>query len=122
MTPIIDLFVPVFFVMVDVSINLRAIDMTSGPFWAFAGTITIGAILSKIVSGVWAPGGIREKLSTGVAMVPRGEVGLIFAEVGKRNNIFNDTSYSVVVFVVALTTLMAPLMMRVVMKKELPPS
>jgi len=118
MTPIIDLFVPVFFVMVGVSINLRVIDMTSGAFWGFAGVLTIVAILSKVVSGVWAPGGFREKLSTGVAMVPRGEVGLIFAEVGKRSKIFDDAAYAVVVFVVALTTLLAPLAMRIIMKGD----
>lgn len=119
MTPIIDLFVPVFFVMVGVSINLREIDMTSGAFWGFAGVLTIVAVVSKIASGVWAPGGFREKLSTGVAMVPRGEVGLIFAEVGKRSKIFDDAAYAVVVFVVALTTLLAPLAMRYVMKNDM---
>ena len=118
MTPIIDLFVPVFFVMVGVSINLRVIDMTSGAFWGFAGVLTIVAVLSKMASGVWAPGGFREKLSTGVAMVPRGEVGLIFAEVGKRSKIFDDAAYAGVVFVVALTTLLAPLAMRYVMAKS----
>jgi Kef-type K+ transport system membrane component KefB len=48
-------------------------------------------------------------------MVPRGEVGLIFADVGKRSKIFDDTAYAAVVFVVALTTLLAPLAMRLVM-------
>jgi Kef-type K+ transport system membrane component KefB len=117
-TPIIDLFVPVFFVMVGVSIDLRAIDMTSGSFWAFAAVLTVVAVLSKMVSGLWAPGGLREKLSTGIAMVPRGEVGLIFAEVGKRSNIFDDAAYAGVVFVVALTTFLAPLSMRYVMTRE----
>ncbi|MDA8100894.1 MAG: cation:proton antiporter [Nitrospiraceae bacterium] len=117
MTPIIDLFVPVFFVMVGVSINLRAIDMTSGAFWGFAGVLTVVAVVSKMASGIWAPGGFREKLSTGIAMVPRGEVGLIFAEVGKRSAIFDDASYAVVVFVVALTTLLAPLAMRFMLRE-----
>jgi Kef-type K+ transport system membrane component KefB len=119
MTPIIDLFVPVFFVMVGVSINLKVIDMTSSAFWGFAGVLTISAVLSKMVSGVWAPGGFHEKLSTGIAMVPRGEVGLIFAEVGKRSRIFDDAAYAVVVFVVALTTLLAPLAMRLIMGGDL---
>ncbi len=118
MTPIIDLFVPVFFVMVGVSINLRVIDMSSGAFWSFAGVLTVVAVFSKMASGIWAPGGFREKLSTGVAMVPRGEVGLIFAEVGKRSKIFDDAAYAGVVFVVALTTLLAPLVMRVMIKEE----
>ncbi|MGE5172810.1 MAG: cation:proton antiporter [Betaproteobacteria bacterium] len=118
MTPVIDLFVPVFFVMVGVSINLRAIDMSSASFWAFAGTLTAAAVVSKMVSGIWAHGGFREKLSTGIAMVPRGEVGLIFAEVGKRSKIFDDAAYAVVVFVVALTTLLAPLAMRLMMRGD----
>lgn len=117
MTPIIDLFVPVFFVMVGVSINLSVIDMTSGAFWTFAAVLTVGAVLSKMISGIWAPGGYQEKLSTGIAMVPRGEVGLIFAEVGKRSGIFDDASYAVVVFVVAVTTLVAPLAMRAIMRE-----
>jgi Kef-type K+ transport system membrane component KefB len=116
MTPIIDLFVPVFFVMVGVSINLRIVDLTSPAFWGFAGVLLVVAVLSKMASGAWAPGGFHEKLSTGVAMIPRGEVGLIFAEVGKRSNIFDDAAYASVVFVVALTTLLAPLAMRVIMK------
>jgi Kef-type K+ transport system membrane component KefB len=117
-TPIIDLFVPVFFVMVGVSIDLRAIDMTSPAFWRFAGVLTIVAVLSKVASGIWAPGGLREKLSTGVAMVPRGEVGLIFAEVGKRSQIFDDETYAGTVFVVALTTLLAPLAMRYIIRSD----
>jgi len=116
MTPIIDLFVPVFFVMVGASINVRVIDATSGTFWAFAGTLTAAAILSKMASGIWVRGGWSCKLSTGMAMVPRGEVGLIFAEVGKRNGIFDDSVYAVVVFVVAVTTLLAPLALKPLMK------
>jgi Kef-type K+ transport system membrane component KefB len=118
MTPIIDLFVPVFFVMVGVSINLRMIDMSSRAFWLFAGVLTVVAVLSKMASGIWAPGGFREKLTAGIAMVPRGEVGLIFAEVGKRSKIFDDAVYAGVVFVVALTTILAPLAMRYVMAND----
>lgn len=47
--------------------------------------LTVVAITAKMVSGIWIKGSIRSKLSTGIAMVPRGEVGLIFAEVGKKN-------------------------------------
>jgi Kef-type K+ transport system membrane component KefB len=53
MTPIIDLFVPVFFVMVGVSLNLRLIDITSSSFWWFAGSLSAVAVLSKMASGVW---------------------------------------------------------------------
>ncbi|MFA5354150.1 MAG: cation:proton antiporter [Thermodesulfovibrionales bacterium] len=118
MKPIIELFVPVFFVMVGVSINLRVIDFSSPVFWQMASLLTAGAIAAKMVSGVWAKGDFREKLTTGIAMVPRGEVGLIFAEVGRRSGIFDEMIYAVVVFVVALTTLFAPLLLRFVAGKE----
>ena len=118
MKPIINLFVPIFFVVVGASINLRVIDFTSATFWYLAGLLTLGAIISKMVSGIWAEGNFRTKLSTGIAMVPRGEVGLIFAEVGKKSGIFDDMIYAVVVFVVALTTLFAPVALRFVMRGE----
>jgi Kef-type K+ transport system membrane component KefB len=116
MTPVIDIFVPVFFVMVGVSLNFRVIDVTSGQFWLFSGTLSVVAVLSKIASGLWVKGRWDCKMSTGMAMVPRGEVGLIFAEVGKRNRIFDDSLYAVIVFVVAVTTLLAPLVLRPLMK------
>ena len=118
MKPIIDLFVPIFFVIVGASINLKVIDFTSSTFWQIAGLLTVGAIIAKMLSGIWVKGGLRTKLSTGIAMVPRGEVGLIFAEVGKKSGIFDDTIYAVIVFVVALTTLFAPLLLRFVMRGE----
>jgi Kef-type K+ transport system membrane component KefB len=51
-------------------------------------------------------------------MIPGGEVGLILAGVGKKNGIFDDMIYSVVVFVVALTTLFVPGALRFVMRGE----
>ena len=44
----------------------------------------------------------------GMAMVPRGEVGLIFAELGRVSGIFDNEVYSAVVIVIAYTTLLAP--------------
>ncbi len=118
MKPIINLFVPIFFVVVGASINLRVIDFTSATFWYMAGLLTLGAIISKMVSGAWAVGNFRAKLSTGIAMVPRGEVGLIFAEVGKKSGIFDDMIYAVIVFVVVLTTLFAPVALRFIMRSD----
>lgn len=118
MKPIINLFVPIFFVAVGASINLKLIDFASATFWNMAGLLTVGAVLSKMASGIWASGNCRTKLSTGIAMVPRGEVGLIFAEVGKKSGIFDDMTYAVIVFVVALTTIFAPLSLRFVMRGE----
>lgn len=116
MKPIIDLFVPIFFVMVGVSLNFKVIDFSSLEFWSFAGALSAVAIAGKLVSGIWVKGSWNEKVSTGLAMVPRGEVGLIFAEVGKRSGAFDDTVYAVIVFLVAITTLLAPLVLRFSMR------
>lgn len=118
MKPIINLFVPVFFVVVGATINLKAIDFQSVTFWQMAGFLTSAAIITKMISGIWVKGSLMTKLSTGIAMVPRGEVGLIFAEVGKKSGIFNDLVYAIIVFLVALTTLVAPVLLRFVMKGE----
>ena len=48
----------------------------------------------------------------GLAMVPRGEVGLIFAELGRVSGIFNNEVYAAMVIVIALTTIVPPLIMK----------
>ncbi len=118
MKPIIDLFVPVFFVMVGVSINFRAIDFSDGRFWLIAATLTPLAMIGKAMSGIWAKGGFKTKALTGISMIPRGEVGLVFAQAGKTSGIFDDGIYAVVVFTVALTTLAAPLLLKAVPRKD----
>ncbi len=50
-------------------------------------------------------------------MLPRGEVGLIFAELGRQAKIYDDTLYAVVVFVVGTTTLMAPILLKVLLRR-----
>ena len=57
------------------------------------------------------------KLAVGLAMIPRGEVGLVFAEVGKSSNIFNQDVYAALTLVVAITTLIAPIALKYLYKK-----
>lgn len=118
MKPITNLFVPIFFVMVGVSIDLNAVDFTSGTFLGTVIILTVGAIITKMVSGVWFKGNWNDKFSAGIAMVPRGEVGLVFAEIGLRRGIFDKNIYTAVVFVVAFTSLFAPILLRIAMKKQ----
>jgi Kef-type K+ transport system membrane component KefB len=118
LAPIGELFIPVFFVMVGVSINLKVIDFASPAFWAFAGALSAVAFVTKVMSGVWVKGPVTRKLAVGVAMAPRGEVGLIFAQTGLLYRIFDDSVYASIVFVVALTTLAAPIFLKPLMRKE----
>lgn len=112
MQPIIHLFTPLFFVMVGLSLDLKSVDWSSVFIWVFSISIAAIAILGKMV-GPWF---IREtphrKIAIGMAMVPRGEVGLIFAELGRTANVFDAEVYAAMVIVIAYTTLFSPIWIR----------
>lgn len=109
MKPIIHLFTPIFFVMVGLSLNLRAIDFSSSTIWILSSLLLAGAIIGKLASGLLLPGENKfTRWAVGLAMIPRGEVGLIFAEVGKSASIFNDEVYAALILVIALSTLLPP--------------
>ena len=109
MKPIVHLFSPIFFVMVGLSLNLRSVDWSSGHIWALALSLLAVAIVGKLASGFFLPG---EKASSrwtiGIAMIPRGEVGLIFAELGRVSNILENEIYAALIIVIAVTTLLSP--------------
>jgi len=109
MRPVIQIFTPIFFVMVGLSLDLRHVDWSSAFIWVFSLTLTVAAILGKLL-GPWL---VRETIPTriaiGMAMVPRGEVGLIFAELGRTTEIFTPAVYAGMIIVITYTTLAAPL-------------
>jgi len=112
MKPIVHLFTPIFFVFVGLSLNLREIDWSSSFIWIFSLTLLLAAIVGKLVGAFF----IREtwpvRWVIGMAMIPRGEVGLIFAELGRVSGIFNNEIYAGMVIVIALTTLLPPFIMK----------
>jgi Kef-type K+ transport system membrane component KefB len=110
-------FVPVFFVNIGLHADLREI---SGPAWYFTLALTVVAIISKIAgSGLGAMlGGFdrRDALRLGVGMVSRGEVGLIVAAVALAQTLIQQETFSEIVFMVIIATLMTPVMLRAVYK------
>lgn len=118
LNPLIWLFTPIFFVYVGLQINLRAIDFTSPKFWILSFVLLLVAILTKLIAGFFVKGSRKEKLSIGLSMLPRGEVGLIFAEFGRISGIYDDNLYAVIIFVVALTTLIAPVALKNLWKEH----
>ncbi len=111
--PLVWVLTPIFFVYVGLQLNLRAIDFTSERFWILSFLILIVAIVGKVISGFFIRVPLREKLLIGFSMLPRGEVGLIFAEFGRQTGLYDDLLYAVVIFVVAITTLMAPVVLKI---------
>lgn len=110
--PLIWLFTPIFCVYVGLQINLKVINLASLDFWILSFVLLFIAIVTKLFAGFFIKGDLKEKLSVGFSMLPRGEVGLIFAEFGRISKIYNDELYAVIIFVVALTTLISPIVLK----------
>ena len=77
--------------------------------------LTVVAFVGKIVAGL-AAGKVRKAL-VGWGMVPRGEVGLIFATIGRGLGVVSDTTFSVIVIMIILTTLLTPPVLTFLLKK-----
>jgi Kef-type K+ transport system membrane component KefB len=109
MKPIVQLFTPIFFVTVGLSLDLRQVDWASAFVWLFSLSLAFVAIAGKIAGGYLL---YREhwlmRSAIGMAMVPRGEVGLIFAELGRTAGVFDDATYAAMILVIAYTTLFSP--------------
>jgi len=112
MRPIVQLFTPIFFVYVGLSLNLRDISWGSAFIWQFSLAMLTVAVIGKI-AGVYlikVPWAARWII--GLSMVPRGEVGLIFAELGRVSGIFNNEIYAGMIIVIATTTLIPPFVLK----------
>lgn len=109
--PVASIFTPIFFVSVGASVDLRLLDPTSP---ASRGTLLVAAALTglaiagKLAAGWAAPWVRMRRLVVGVGMVPRGEVGLIFADIGRRSGVLGEDVFGAVLLTVMVTTFVAP--------------
>ncbi|MBI3584998.1 MAG: cation:proton antiporter [Nitrospinae bacterium] len=106
MKPIVHLFTPIFFVMVGLSLNLKAVNWGSSFVWIFSAALLITAIMGKIMGAFFIKEDYYRKWAIGLCMIPRGEVGLIFAELGKSAKIFNEDIYATLIIVIAMSTVL----------------
>jgi Kef-type K+ transport system membrane component KefB len=112
MQPIISLFTPIFFVVVGLSINLREIDWASSHVWIFSSVLLVAAIAGKLIGSLFINENLASRIMIGMSMVPRGEVGLIFAELGRFSGIFDNETHAGMVIVIVLTTIIPPFTMK----------
>jgi Kef-type K+ transport system membrane component KefB len=109
--PVASIFAPIFFVSVGSSTDLRLLDPTSpssrGTLAVAAALIAIG-VVGKLAAGWAAPWVPMRRLVVGVGMVPRGEVGLIFADIGRRSGILTQEVFGAVILMVMASTFVAP--------------
>jgi Kef-type K+ transport system membrane component KefB len=109
--PIGSFLAPIFFVLMGIRTDLRAFGQPDA--LAIAGILTAVAVAGKLVSAIGVLGNTIDRLSVGIGMIPRGEVGLIFASIGMSLSIagkpiVSGTLFSEIVVMVVLTTLVTP--------------
>lgn len=119
--PIADLFVPIFFVCVgaktDLSVLNPAVPANREGLIIAAFLITV-AIIGKMITGLTVFGQEKlNKLAIGVGMIPRGEVGLVFAGVGSASGALTESTEAAIIMMVILTTFIAPPFLRLVFKE-----
>jgi len=108
--PISTLLVPVFFVLMGMRVDLAAFAQVE--ILGLAAVLTLAAVLGKQACSLGAYGGL-DRVSVGIGMIPRGEVGLIFAGIGLTltvggERIVDPSVFSAVVIMVIVTTMMTP--------------
>jgi Kef-type K+ transport system membrane component KefB len=121
--PVASIFTPVFFVVVGASVNLRLLDPTregAGALLLLTILLSGLAIGGKVAAGWAAPWERYGRLVVGVGMVPRGEVGLIFANTGLRSGVLSDAVFSALLLVVMISTFVAPPALKALFSREKP--
>ena len=109
--PVADVFIPIFFIMVGSAVDLSVFN----PFIKeniavilLALVLFVIAVIGKLASGLGAFSLKANKLVIGIGMIPRGEVGLIFASMGLVSGVLHKSEYSALLIMVMLTTFIAP--------------
>ncbi len=119
MRPLIHTFSPLFFVMVGVSLDLRAVSWNSAFIWGLAIMLLLVAFFGKFAAGFFIRENRHTQMAIGLSMVPRGEVGLIFAQLGFSQGILNGELYAALLIVIALTTMSPPFLLKWFYGREL---
>lgn len=115
MHPIGQFLIPIFFIVMGMRTDLRA--FADVHVLGFAAALTAAAILGKQVCGLGVWGKNIDRLTVGIGMVPRGEVGLIFASIGAAltlggAKVVDAETYAAVVIMVVVTTVVTPVALK----------
>ncbi|OYV54023.1 MAG: hypothetical protein B7X00_01770 [Legionella sp. 21-45-4] len=103
--PIEALLAPLFFMLIGIQVKLEMfLDVH---VLAVAAGLIVAAIVGKLVSG-WGASSKVDRCLIGVGMLPRGEVGLIFASIGRGLGVITDELFSAIILMVIVTTCIAP--------------
>jgi Kef-type K+ transport system membrane component KefB len=113
------IFAPLFFAIIGAQVDLRAVNLE---ILGLSGVIIVIAIVTKLFGcGIPAMMFLKSKsqgMKVGIGMISRGEVGLIVAGVGVSSNILTSDVYSTIVIMVAVTTIITPIWLKMEYRKE----
>ncbi len=107
--PLEVILVPIFFVLMGIQVKLETFFNTEAILLAAA--LLVVAVIGKIVCGMAARKHLN-RWTIGIGMMPRGEVGLIFAAIGRGLGVIDDTLFSAIVMMVIITTLATPILLK----------
>lgn len=119
--PITTLVVPIFFVFMGMSVDMRSCCSTEGLLFGLL--LTVAAVIGKQFCALGVVECGVDRLAVGIGMIPRGEVGLIFAGMGSTllvagHPIMSQTTFSSLVVTIMLTTLITPPLLKAVMERK----
>lgn len=122
--PIADILVPIFFVTVGAKADLGVLNPLipeNREGLIISSFLIVVAILGKLVTG-WSVFGQPQinRLAIGIGMIPRGEVGLVFAGIGTASGVLNKPLEAAIIIMVILTTFLAPPLLRLAFKASEP--
>ncbi|MSO37728.1 MAG: hypothetical protein EXQ69_05685 [Acidimicrobiia bacterium] len=110
LAPVGHLFIPVFFLGIGIAVDVGA--FFDGQVLAIASALLVVAVIGKLAASWGAVGTPGDRWIIGLGMLPRGEVGLIFATIGLQRGILDDPLFAALLLVVLATTLMTPPLLR----------
>jgi Kef-type K+ transport system membrane component KefB len=111
LAPVGHLFVPVFFLQIGIDADVTA--FVDAAVLRDAAILLVVAAIGKLASSVGAVGAPGDRWLIGIGMLPRGEVGLIFATIGLQSGVLGPELYAALLLVVLATTLASPQLLKV---------
>lgn len=113
--PVATFLVPIFFVLMGIQVRLDTFADLS--VLGVAGGLTFAAIIGKKICSLGVLEKGLDRLTVGVGMIPRGEVGLIFASIGKSLEVIDNATFSAIVIMVIATTFITPPLLKITLRR-----
>ncbi len=113
--PLEVIMAPIFFILMGIQVKIET--FASWQVITIAAGLLLAAIVGKLLSGLGARKPV-DKLVVGLGMMPRGEVGLVFAAIGRGLGVINDALFAAIVLMVVITTLITPPLLKLAIDRQ----